>query len=215
MLALFRGSTTGHTETASCPGGMDATKTEATPEETEAAVGRQDLFREETNAKNIGPSEDRCEEQRLVVRRRRGVKKRSQDSVGSRQKVSAARKRVIRRAIPAVRKGNIRKGPCKSSTARGAPKGRRLQKTQQIGQKYKTGIWGCNLKKQLSLRMRKKSGGNSKKTTRLEMVNLIFGSTSGIQDVNYWTFWKVRPPPKCKKDVQTAQGPEALEHWSL
>jgi hypothetical protein len=38
ILASFRGSTTCRTETTSCPGEMDATKTEATPEETEAAV---------------------------------------------------------------------------------------------------------------------------------------------------------------------------------
>jgi hypothetical protein len=45
--ALFRGSTTCHTETTSCPGKMDATKTETTPEGTEAAVERQELFKEE------------------------------------------------------------------------------------------------------------------------------------------------------------------------
>jgi hypothetical protein len=84
---------------------MKATNFEATPEETEAPVERQDLFKEEMNVDNIRSSEDRCEEQRLVVRRRRGAKKRSQDSFGSRQKVSAARKQVIHRAIPAVRKG--------------------------------------------------------------------------------------------------------------
>jgi hypothetical protein len=52
-----------------------------------------------------------------------GLKKRSQDSVGSRQKSSAARKRVIRRAVPAVRKGNIRKGRGKDSAARIASRG--------------------------------------------------------------------------------------------
>jgi cell pole-organizing protein PopZ len=105
---------------------MEATTLEANPEETEAAVERQDLFKEEINLENIGSSEDRCKDQRLAARRRRGTKKRSQDSAGSRQKSSAARKRVIRRAIPVVRKGNIRKGPSKDGTARGAPKGRRL-----------------------------------------------------------------------------------------
>jgi hypothetical protein len=40
MLALFRGSTTCHTETISCPEEMkDAIKMEINPEETQAAVG--------------------------------------------------------------------------------------------------------------------------------------------------------------------------------
>jgi hypothetical protein len=39
---------------------------------------------------------------------------------------------------------------------------------------------------------------------QLEMANIIFGSTIELQDVNDWTFWKVWPPPKRKKDVRTA-----------
>jgi hypothetical protein len=85
-------------------------------------VERQDLFKEETYAENIGPSEDRSGYRRLVVRRRRGAKKRIQDTVGSRQKLSAARKQVIRRAVPAVRKVNIRKGPGRNSVGRVHPK---------------------------------------------------------------------------------------------
>jgi hypothetical protein len=176
---------------------------EATTEEIEAAVDRQDLFKKETNAKNIGSSEDRCEEQHLVVRRRRGVKKRSQYNVGSRQKSSATRKRVIRRAVPAVRKGQIRKSQSKESTGRGAPKEGSSRRYNGSARNAKP-AYGTNLKKQLSLRMRRKSGGNSKKTTRLEMVNLVDGSITGVQGVNYGAFWKARPPPKRKKEVRTA-----------
>jgi hypothetical protein len=139
ILALFRGSktygkgtTTCQRETTSCPEEMEATNLEATPDETVAAVEWQELREKEINAKNIGSLEDRSGYQRLAVRRRRGARKRSQDSVGSQQKVSAARKRVIRRAILAVRKGNIRKGSGKDGSAGGAPKGRRLQKTHRI-----------------------------------------------------------------------------------
>jgi hypothetical protein len=57
---------------------------EATPEESEAAVERQELFKEDTYFDNIGSSEDRYEDRRLVMRRRRGAKKRAQDSVGFR-----------------------------------------------------------------------------------------------------------------------------------
>jgi hypothetical protein len=81
---------------------MEATNLEATPEETEAAVEWQDLFKEEINEENAGSSEDGSGYQHLIVRRRRGAKKWIQDSVGSRQKSSTTRKRVIRRAVPAV-----------------------------------------------------------------------------------------------------------------
>jgi hypothetical protein len=91
------------TET-SCPEEMEATRLESTLEETEAAVERQELFKEETNFDNIWSEEDRCKDERLAVRRRRGAKKRSRDSVGSRQKVSAARKRVMRRLCNKKRK---------------------------------------------------------------------------------------------------------------
>jgi sirohydrochlorin ferrochelatase len=124
LTSYGKGTTTCHT--TSCSEEMDATTLEANPEETEAAVEPQDLIKEEINLENIGSSEDRCEEQRLAVRRRRGAKKRTQDSVGSRQKSSAGRKREISHAIPADRKGNVRKGPGNDGSARGAPKGRRL-----------------------------------------------------------------------------------------
>jgi hypothetical protein len=39
---------------------MEATNLEAMPEETNAPVERQDLFKKEINAKNIVASEDRC-----------------------------------------------------------------------------------------------------------------------------------------------------------
>jgi hypothetical protein len=95
ILVSFRGSTTCHTETTSCPGEMDATNLEATLEATEAAVERQALFKKEINFDNIGSSEDRSGYRRLVVRRRRGAKKRTEDGVRSREKLSAARMRVI------------------------------------------------------------------------------------------------------------------------
>jgi hypothetical protein len=83
-----KGTTTCQTETMFCPEEMkDTIRTEATPEETEAAVECQDLFKEELNMDNIASSQDRYGEQGLIVRRRRGAKKRSQDSIGSRQKL--------------------------------------------------------------------------------------------------------------------------------
>jgi hypothetical protein len=183
---------------------MEATNLEATPDETEAAVERQERFEKETNFDTIGSSEDRCEDRRLIVRRRRGPKKRSQDSVGSRQKSSAARKRVIHRAVPAVRKGQMRKGPGKDRTTRGALKRRRLEKIRRRGQECSVGLRNRGPKNQLHLGMRRSSSRAYRMPMQLEMANLIFGSTTEIQDVNDWTFWKVRPPSKRKKDLLTA-----------
>jgi hypothetical protein len=72
LTSYGEGTTTCQTETTSCSEEMDATTLEANPEETEAAVERWDLFKEEINLENIGSSEDRSGYQRLVVRRRRG-----------------------------------------------------------------------------------------------------------------------------------------------
>jgi hypothetical protein len=191
------------TETTSCPEEMDATRLESTLEETEAPVERQELFKKEINAKNIASSEDRCEEQRLVVRRRRGVKKRSQDSVGSRQKLFAARKRVIRRAVPAVRKGHMRKGSGKNNVPRGTSRGTMLDKRQRNNSECEDGRLGRDLKKRLRLRTRRTSGRNFKKPIQLEKKKRIFGSTNGLCKASKWTFWKVRPPPKRKKEVRT------------
>jgi hypothetical protein len=63
--------------------------------------------------------------------------------------------------------------------------------------------------------MKRTSGRNYRKPIQLEMENQVVGSMTEIQDVNYWTFWKVRPPPKRKKEGWRAEGPEALEHQSL
>jgi hypothetical protein len=204
FLVRLDGLTSYGKETTTCSEEMDATILEANPEETEAAVERQDLFKEEINLENIGSSEDRSGYQRLVVRRRRGANKRTQDSVGSRQKLSAARKPVVRRAIPAVRKGNILKGPGRNSVERVHPKSKMLDKKQRNNSECEDGRVGRDLKKRLRLRMKRTSDTYYMKPMKLQMANGIVGSTNKLQDVIYWTFWKVRPPPKRKKDVRTA-----------
>jgi hypothetical protein len=179
---------------------MEGTNLEA----TEAAVERQELREKGMNAENIGSSQDRYEDRRLVERRRRGAKKRIQDSVGSRQKLSAARKHIIRRAVPTMCKGQMRKVPGKDGTTMGAPKGRRLHKTHRVIPGCKTGIWGHSVKKQLHLWTEWTFNRAIRKTTRLEIAKRARLSTIELQDVNDWTLWKLRSPPKHKKDVRTA-----------
>jgi hypothetical protein len=59
-------------------------------------------------------------------------------------------------------------------------------------------------RQQLRLRMKRTSDRCYRKPMKLEMVNLIVGSMTGVQDEISWIFWKVRPPPKRKKEVRTA-----------
>jgi hypothetical protein len=40
--------------------------------------------------------------------------------------------------------------------------------------------------------------------TKLEMANLIFGSTIELLGVNDWIFWEVWSPLKRKKELRTA-----------
>jgi hypothetical protein len=176
---------------------MDATRLEANPEPTEAAVERQELFKEETSHDNIGSSENRCKDQRLAVRRRRGAKKRTRDSVGSLQKLSAARKRVILRAVPAVRKGQMRKGPGKNRTSRGAPEGWRLKNILQRGQECNVSIRNRGLKDHLCLQMRTTYNRIIRKTRKLTSLFDLLIATREINE-------KVWPPPKRKKELPTA-----------
>jgi hypothetical protein len=140
---------------------MDATRLETNPEETKAAVERPELFeKEETYAENIGSSEDRSGYQRLAVRRRQGAKKRIQDSVGSGQKSSAARKRVIRRAVPAVRKGQMCKSPGKDNVVRGASRRKTPEQRQRNNCQCGNGRLDRDFKKPLCLWMRRTSSRN-------------------------------------------------------
>jgi hypothetical protein len=117
--------------------------------------------------------------------------KRIQDSVGSRQKLSADRKRVIRRAVPAVLLGQMRKGPGKDTTAREAPKGRRLENIRRRGQECSVGIKNRGPKDQLRLRVKKTSNRITRKTSELtSLFNLLIATP----EINENAFWIVRPP---------------------
>jgi hypothetical protein len=213
LTSYGKGTTTWQTTSSSEE--MDATRLVATLEETEAAVERQKLIENEINAENIGSSEDRYGEKRLAARRRRGAKKRSQDSVGSLQKVSAARKRVIRRAVPAVRKGNIRKYPGRNSAGRVHSKSRTFGKKQRLRSEYNKRINCRESRQQARLRMKRTSDMCHRTPMQLGEENRIVSSTIELQDVIYWTFWKVLPPPTRKKELRTVRRPEALKQRSL
>jgi seryl-tRNA synthetase len=84
---------------------------EQTPKETEAVEEPQHFPIGATDEEAIRANEDRTGEQRLAVRRHRQRKKRAQVNGGPRQKLAASRGRFTRRAVPALRKGQVHKGP--------------------------------------------------------------------------------------------------------
>jgi hypothetical protein len=84
---------------------------ESTPKETDAMEEPQVVPEGATDEEKFGATEDRAGELRLVLRHRRERKKWAQVNGGPRQKFAAFRGRFIRRAVPALLKGHVRKGP--------------------------------------------------------------------------------------------------------
>jgi hypothetical protein len=91
---------------------------EPTPIETEVVVDQQEVPN--------GATEDRTGELRLVLRRHRQRKKRAQVNGGS------ARGRLTRRAVPAMRKGHVRRGPGKRCHRNGVRKPGRTSSTKIV-----------------------------------------------------------------------------------
>jgi hypothetical protein len=71
-----------------------------------------------------------------------------------------------------------------------------LEKRQRNNFECGNGRLDRDFKKQLRLRMWRTSSRNYRTPMQLEEENRIVSSTIELHDVIYWTFWKVRPPPK-------------------
>jgi hypothetical protein len=146
----------------------EATDLEATLKGTEAVVEQQEL-------------------KRMVVRRRLWPKERSQDSVGPRPKLSASGKRLICRAVPALR--NLRKGPDGDSIGRGNLKVRTFWRKQRTHWEYNSAIKGRGEREQTRQRMRRTSDRTAMKTVRLESERPIVRSAVGLSEMNDSAFW--------------------------
>jgi hypothetical protein len=118
---------------------VEITDLEADPEEIKSVMKRPPW-------KISGPLEDRYGDRNLAVGRRRQQKKRIQSNCGSRKKLAAARRRLIRRAFPARRKGGSCRGP--SKTTGNSIRGRSRRQELHLGSKKtlyealgQTSIW--------------------------------------------------------------------------
>jgi hypothetical protein len=87
---------------------------EPAPDEPKVVAEQQEVPEGATDEEGFGATEYRTGEQCLAMRRHRQRKKRAQGNGGPRQKFAAARGRFTRRAVPAMRKGHVRRGPGKS-----------------------------------------------------------------------------------------------------
>jgi hypothetical protein len=104
------------------------------PEEPESVAEPKEVPESATEQETVQAAEDQTGELRLAVRRHRQRRKRAQENGGPQQKFAAFHGRVTCRAIPAVRKGHVRKGPGKKchSGLRGQTKASRNGKRGRI-----------------------------------------------------------------------------------
>jgi hypothetical protein len=145
---------------------------ESTPKETYAVEEPQEFPKGATDEEKFGATEDRAGDLRLAVRRHRQRNKRAQENGGPRQKFAAFHRRFTHRAVPALLKGHVRKGPrknCRSGTrgpgkmsrsrtegwslkqrqiqvnvARDTPEGRMDEKRRRTCLECNSGIWKLN-----------------------------------------------------------------------
>jgi hypothetical protein len=105
--------------------GVMEVEEEATEEETGVVADWQEVPKGATDEEKFGATENRAGDLRLVLRRRSQRKKQAQEKGEPRQKFAAFHGRFTRRAVPAVRKGHVRRGPgkrCRRNGVRGPGK---------------------------------------------------------------------------------------------
>jgi hypothetical protein len=161
---------------------------------------QQELSTEVVNVDTVRSLVDRHWDQQFDVCRLRKLKKRTQGSSVSCEKLIAVQRREIRRAVPAVHKGNMCKRPGSKSSASVTPQ-RRMRPEFNIGTDDRVS------RKQLKLTIERTSNRIIRKPIKTKATKQIIRP----REVEDWTFCKVWPPPKRKKMQKTAGEPESLE----
>jgi hypothetical protein len=167
---------------------MEEEKQQA-PEEIEAMETSWEVAEGAADEEKFGATEDRAGELRLAMRGHRQRKKRAQVNGGPRQKFAAFRGLFTRRAVPALRKGGLWKGPGKK--CRSGIRGRGI--TSRSGKR------GRIVKRDQRLEAKRTHLEVTRKTLDLEIAMLIAGSYIGLRESGDGTLWKCRPPPKRKR----------------
>jgi hypothetical protein len=98
---------------------------------TETVAERQELSSDVVNVDTVWSLDDRKFNQQINVWRRRKLKKRTQGNGEFRKELIAVHTRVTRHAIPAERKGNMRKRAGSENTARRMPQSSTWEETTE------------------------------------------------------------------------------------
>jgi hypothetical protein len=162
---------------------------EPAPEEIEAVEKSQEGPEGATSEETIGAAKDRSKDLRLAVGCHGKVKTRTKRDGGSRQECATAVGRPTHRAIPAMRKGRVRRVPGKKR--RSGLKGR--------GNVSHTRKRGRILKRDRRLDRKKMHSEAIRKSLHMETAKLIFESSIRLRKPGDVILWKCWPPPKRKR----------------
>jgi hypothetical protein len=210
------------------PEGVVEVEEEPTPEETEVMTESREVPKGGTDEETRAGTEDRTGEQRLAVRRHRQQKKRAQVNGGPLQKFAAARGRFTRHAVPAMRKGHVRrglgmkyrrsgiKGLGKTSGNRmegrslkqrrpeynvvpGTAKGKTCEERRRTRLECNDGIRGRGARQHRRLERKKTHSEAIGQKLDVKIAKFIFESYIRLREPGDWLLWKCRPPPKRKR----------------
>jgi hypothetical protein len=187
---------------------------------TPEVAHEQDVSQEDAVVVPVGePRKRRRDQQHLAAQRRHKEEERNLDARrrGKQQNTVAARRGTTRRAAVARRriilftKDTTREfhGSRKRLVAarRGTTRRAGMARRKETGN---TGMENPGAKWQLRLRNEKTADRISWKThekTRLEIARQNAGSPVGLYDIEHWTLWMGRPPPKRKKEREAEEEP--------
>jgi hypothetical protein len=185
---------------------------EQTPKETEAVEEPQDVPIGAMDQEAIRANEDRTGEHRLAVRRHRQRKKQAQVNGGPRQKFAAFRGWFTHRAVAALRKGQVHKGPgrmlggrmtdwglkqreAKNGAVQGTPEGRTCERRSRTQPRHDCGMKDREMKQ----RPRLGRGRTFIKALGLKVVEWTVRSSTRLRRPSIWKLWECWPPPKRKR----------------
>jgi phage protein D len=192
-------------ETTACQEGTGACleSKEPTSLEIESVAVHEEARKEEAAVKPIRALKKRHGNRHLVVGGRGQAKKESQGNGGSRKKLVAACRGMIRSAIPARRKAHGRQ----DKVARETPKGRTFRKTRRAKPEGITGIRNQGSKQKPHLGSRTTLGRIFRKTAELEVAKQIVETSIRLRKMSDWTLWRSRTRLKRKKRQHTEKEP--------
>jgi hypothetical protein len=157
---------------------------------------------------------ERDEGRHLTVRNRDQQRKRTQGNGGSRKNLGATQKRLTRRAIRALGKGQGRKRQGKDKVVLRTQKGWTFGTRSRAKLESITGIRNQGSRRRLHVRSRTTLNETFGKKTELEVAKQIVGTSICLRTMSDWTLCRVRSPQK-RKDETTNDRLRAIKLGAL